>query len=121
MSVFKNKVKITLTSAEFLSFYNGILFMEDFSIIPKTCEKIFGFYPIKLKTIHNCFKQFKKEINNQRPDLVEAVNRLGPFVKEDSNEVMDQIKEYCSKFEKIIGSNRIKIKPIQYEDNQIEM
>ena len=111
---------VNLTSAEFLSLYTGVLLAESFKIVPETCEKVFGFAPYTVTTIE-CSKQFRQNINKERPDLAEAVKKLGKFKAEESEDVSKQIEDYCKNFEEIIGSDSVEVQKMKFKEIDFSM
>ena len=112
---------VKLTSAEFLSLYTGLVLADSFDCVINACEKVFGFSPYTLKTI-KCKEVFVNEINKNRPDLKEAIKKLGEFHINEEQDVMTSVNEYIERFEKIVGSkmvevNKLSIKSLDDEKN----
>lgn len=120
MEVYMIENSVNLTSAEFLSLYTGVLLAESFEIVPETCKKVFGFDPYT-HIIIECTKQFRQNINKERPDLAEAVKKLGKFKAEESEDVSKQMEDYCKKFEETIGSDSVEVQKMKFKEIDFSM
>lgn len=111
--------KVNLTSGEFLSVYTGILLGDSFDVVCEAEEKIFGFSPMTLTTIE-CAKQFRRYINTNNPELAQKVKELGIFEHQDGKDISQEIKEYCTAFETLVGSKYIQVDKMKFKENERE-
>ena len=114
--------KIKLTATEFLTVYTGV-YLGDWDALISVEEKI-SVEDVKMgfSEFQQSFKDF---VNENMPDLCDAVQNIGPFRKEDGKDIYQEIDEYIGKFKREIGSETIivdldKYKDYVYARNQVE-
>jgi len=93
-----------LTTKEFLTLYTGVSFgRED---IFSAVNKIFGVTPRSLLAAWDYSEQFTDYINNNRPDLKTAVEKVGVFdsTNMERDAVLPALKVWLSEMEKVLGA-----------------
>ena len=110
--------KVSLTSNEFLSLYNGCVLGDNFSVVLKGLEKYFG-YPVLTIDAMGKERIFRQEINKSRPDLVTVMNKLGKFVRNRNIDIDTQTNEYVKNFETLYGKNTVEL--VQYKTEELSM
>ena len=110
---------VKLSNNEFLSIYTGVLFGENMSVVKNAFEKLYDYCgtPYTAKILHEIFKNY---IDENRPDLSNAIKQLGDIKIYRWKNVDKQLNNYLSKFKNIIGSEYVVINE-QSKDDEIEM
>lgn len=109
---------VKLTNEEFIALYKGLC--RSFSTVVSAVEKVYGFVPFTMEVI-DCHEQFKKEIDNNRPDLVKLMKKLGDYEKTPNVDEIDQLNDYLERFKEIIGDQEIEVENLKFEmDEEIE-
>ena len=111
--------KVSLSSAEFLSVYTGVPLADSFDIVNEAEEKIFGFSPYTL-TAAECAKQFRNYNGNNNFEFAQKVKELGKFKHQEGNDVMQEIADYCNRFEMLIGSKEVLVDKMKYKEDIVE-
>lgn len=101
---------------EFLSIYTGLLLGSDVGIIYDGMEKIFGFRPATFSLV-KCRKQFCKFVNENRPDIVESVEKLGKLECDPERDVTEQINEILDKYKNIIEQDYVEVEVLEYQND----
>ena len=100
-----------LTIEEFLSCYTGFLIGKSFDVVLSGLEKVYN--EKDMSTLGALFfnKKFKKYINTNRKDLVNAVDKLDNLYarKTTKDKVDEQINDCIEKFKNIIGSDYVEV------------
>lgn len=93
-------MKLTSMSAEvFLSLYTRRNFCEDYLDL----KEFLDILPTDV------VDYFDAIIERSRPDLYDAVQKIGTFRKEAGEDIDVQIKNYVEKFKKEIGSDTVEL------------
>lgn len=111
--------KTRLTTAEFLSLYTGVLLLKDFEALCKAEEKVFGLYPDSTLVALAFAHKFRNYINDNKPVLVQFVEKLGKFKHNDGNDIQKEVDDYCKKFEAMIGKKEIIVDYMKIEKDEI--
>ena len=104
--------RVELTAKEVLSIYTGVVFTERFEDILQAIDKIYGKRKDNTEYI-SCFAKFTKNINQNRPEIRDAILSLGKVVSDEDGVLVKD--EYAEKFREKIGTNYIEFDKVNID------
>ena len=111
--------KFNLTVEEFVSLYNGASRGIDYDHCCNLIEQIFDMNGVMTLTLAECLLQFRKYVNENKPDLKAVMDQLNseftiPKSSKDPN-YQSTVEAYISKAKDLLKGKTIEVEHIDYK------